>query len=146
MNTPDILEKNRVILFHFDGYSAALNFARYGDSILAPKPLTAGATAIDAPESDSEQHEPGPVMEVLAAEYGLDPAQMRLNDGFEAWLSGESGPVRVHLVQFTTFEAPHTAIEPLGGVFKPISQMRGMPPLELNLMRQVFNLMVGGGN
>lgn len=145
-NTPNILEHNRVILCHFDGYSAALNFARYGDSILAPRPVSADASAIEAPGSWEAHHDPGPVVEALAAEYRLDPAQLRVNDGFEAWLSGEPGPVRVHLVQFTTFEAPHAAIEPLGGVFRPISQMRGMPAMELNLMRQVFNLMVGGGH
>lgn len=144
MNAPAILDHNRVILCHFDSYSAALHFARYGDSILAPAPLSAQASAIAAPESAAEHHNPTPVVDALAARYGLDPAQLRLDDGFEAWLSGESGPVRVHLVRFTTFDPPHAAIEPLGGVFKPISQMRGMPQIELNLMRQVFNLIIGG--
>ena len=60
-------------------------------------------------------------------------------------MSSDSGPIRIHLARFTTFEAPREAIEPLGGVFKPISQMRGMPMTELDLMRQVFNLMMGGG-
>ena len=84
------------------------------------------------------------MLEALAAQTGLDPARLKLDDGFEAWLADDHGPIRVHLVRFTTFEAPHAAIAPLGGVFKPISQMRGMPPLELNLMRQVFNLIIGG--
>jgi len=144
MTTPNILERNRVILCHFDSYSCALNFARYGDSILAPAPLPPEASAIEAPERAAEHHSPGPVVDALAAQYGLDPAQLKMDDDFEAWLADDSGPVRVHLVRFTTFEAPHAAIEPLGGVFKPISQMRGMPPLELNLMRQVFNLIIGG--
>ena len=145
MNATDILQHNRVILCHFDSYSAALNFARYGDSVLAPAPLSAESSAIEAPDSDSGQHEPGRVVGALAEKYGLDPNDLQINKGFEAWLSGEAGPVRVHLVQFKTFEAPHESIEPLGGVFKPISMMRGMPVTELNLMRQVFNLMVGGG-
>jgi hypothetical protein len=144
MTTPNILERNRVILCHFDSYSAALHFARYGDSILAPAPLPANASAIDAPGAAAQHHSPGPIVDALAAQYGLDPAQLRLDDDFEAWLADDSGPVRVHLVRFTTFDAPHAAIEPMGGVFKPISQMRGMPPLELNLMRQVFNLIIGG--
>lgn len=144
MTTPNILEHNRVILCHFDSYSAALHFARYGDSILAPAPLSAHASATEAPEATPDHHSPGPIVGALAAQYGLDPAQLRLDDDFEAWLADDSGPVRVHLIRFTTFDAPHAAIEPMGGVFKPISQMRGMPPLELNLMRQVFNLIMGG--
>ncbi|MDO9010073.1 MAG: fumarylacetoacetate hydrolase family protein, partial [Thiobacillus sp.] len=42
-----------------------------------------------------------------------------------------SGPIRIHLVRFTTLDAPRQAIEPLGGVFKPISEMRGLPMVEL---------------
>lgn len=144
MNTPDILKHNRIILCHFDNYSAALHFARYGDSILAPAPLSAQARAITAPEPAADHHNPTLVVEALAAQYSLDPAQLRIDKGFEAWMCGESSPVRVHLVRFTSFELPHAAITPLGGVFKPISQMRGMPQVELNLMRQVFNLIIGG--
>jgi hypothetical protein len=143
MNTANILERNRVILCHFDSYSAALNFARYGDSVLAPTPLPQTASDLPAPDEAGEQYTPAAVLDALVAKHGLNPAELKIDDDFEAWLADDIGPIRVHLVRFTTFEAPHEAIEPLGGVFKPISQMRGMPPLELNLMRQVFNLIIG---
>ena len=144
MNTPDILERNRVILCHFDSYSCALSFARYGDSVLAPAPLPESTSDMPPPDEAGEQHAPAAVLEALVAHSGLDPAQLRIDDGFQAWLADDDGPIRVHLLRFTSLDAPHAAIEPLGGVFKPISQMRGMPPAELNLMRQVFNLIIGG--
>lgn len=142
MNT--LLDRNRVILCHFDSYSAALLFARYGDSILAPAPLPEAASAIPAPDDAAAQHAPDAALAALAAQHGLDAAQLKLDDGFQAWMSSDSGPIRIHLARFTTFEAPREAVEPLGGVFKPISEMRGMPMIELNLMRQVFNLIMGG--
>lgn len=138
-----ILDRNRVILCHFDSYSAALLFARYGDSILAPAPLPEAANAIPAPDDDDAQHAPDAALAALTAQYGLDPMQLKIDDGFQAWMSSDSGPIRIHLARFTTFEAPREAIEPLGGVFKPISQMRGMHMTELNLIRQVFNLIMG---
>ena len=144
MNDPTLLDRNRVILCHFDSYSTALLFARYGDSVLAPAPLPEAASAMPTPDDVGAQHEPRAVLDALAAQHGLDPAQLKLDDGFQAWLSSDDGPIRIHLASFTTFEAPREAIEPLGGVFKPISQMRGMPVTELNLMRQVFNLIMGG--
>jgi hypothetical protein len=144
MSTPDILEHNRVILCHFDSYSCALNFARYGDSVLAPAPLPESASDMPAPRDAGEQHAPDAVLEALVAKYTLNPAQLNIDEDFEAWISGESGPIRVHLVRISSPDIPHEAIEPMGAVFKPISQMRGMPPLELNLMRQVFNLIIGG--
>jgi hypothetical protein len=145
MNDHTLLDCNRVILCHFDSYSTALLFARYGASVLAPATLPEGVSDIPAPDNVGAQHAPGAVLDALAAQHGLDLAQLRLDDGFQAWLSSDGGPIRIHLARFTTFEAPREAIEPLGGVFKPISEMRGMPMIELNLMRQVFNLIMGGG-
>ena len=76
---------------------------------------------------------------------GLDFEFKFLDNDFQAWMSSDRGPIRIHLARFTTFDAPRQAIEPHGGVFKPISEMRGLPMIELNLLRQVFNLIMGGG-
>lgn len=53
--------------------------------------------------------------------------------------------LRIHLLRFTTFEAPNAAIEALGGVFKPISELRGSAMSELVLLREMFNRIVGAG-
>lgn len=143
MVMPDILDRNRVILSHFDSYSAALLFARFGNSVLAPTPLPEAASDMPAPDGASQHHTPAAVLNALTAKYGIDPAQLRLDEDFDAWLSSASGPIRIHLARFTTFEAPGEAIAPHGGAFKPISQMRGLPTTELNLLRQVFNLIMG---
>ena len=140
-----LFDHNRVILCHFDSYSTALVFARYGASILAPAPLPESAAPMPAPGDAVEQHAPSAVLDALVAQMGLDPTQLRLDDGFQAWMTSDNGPIRIHLVRFTTLDAPPQAIEPFGGVFKPISEMRGLPMIELNLMRQVFNQIMGGG-
>jgi hypothetical protein len=145
MNELSILEHNRVILCHFDTYSTALVFARYATGVLAPAPLPGSASVIPAPGTVDGRHAPDAVLGALVTRFGLDLAPLRIDPGFDAWMSGDTGPVRIHLAQFDTFEAPRQAIESLGGVFKPISAMRGLPMLELNLLRQVFNLIMGGG-
>lgn len=145
MTTYNILDRNRVILCHFDSYSTALVFARYGDSVLAPAPLPETASAIPVLSDVDAQHAPGAVLDAFVARYGLDPTKLKLDDDFQAWLSSDGDPIRIHLARFTTIDAPHEALEPSGGVFKPISGMRGMPMIELNLMRQAFNLIMGGG-
>lgn len=144
MSNPLLLDHNRVILSHFDSYSTALVFARYGASILASAPLPESAAPMPAPGDTTDQHNPSAVLAVLVAQAGLDPTQLRLDDDFQEWMSSDSGPIRIHLVRFTALDAPRQAIEPLGGVFKPISEMRGLPMVELNLLRQVFNLTMGG--
>lgn len=148
MNDTAILDHNRVILSHFDSYSAALVFARQGNSILSPAPLPESASLIDAPGEADAQHDPAAVMQALMARLDLDPALMAtgklsLDSEFEAWMADANGLIRIHLARFSTPDAPRDVIEPLGAVFKPISDMRGLPMTELNLMRAVFNLTMG---
>ncbi|HUV99871.1 MAG TPA: hypothetical protein VMV88_06905 [Gallionella sp.] len=140
-----LFDQNRVILCHFDSYSAALVFARFGSSILASAPLPESAAPIPAPGDITEQYSPDMVLNALEAHFGINPEKLNLDDRFQAWMSSTSGPIRIHLVRFTTLDAPHQSIELFGGVFKPISEMRKMPMIELNLMRQVFNQIMGGG-
>jgi len=145
MNDLSILDHNRVILCHFDSYSTALVFARYDTGVLAPAPLPASASAMPAPGDANGRYTPDAVLDALVAQYGLDPSPLKLDAGFQAWMSSDRGPICIHLARFTTFEAPSQAIESLGGVFKPISAMRGLPVVQLNLLRQVFNLIMSGG-
>lgn len=140
-----VFDHNRVILCHFDTYSAASLFARYGTSVLTPAPLPEGAGAMAAPSDISDLHEPDAVMQALIAQYGFAPEQMVIADGFQEWMDSPDGPIRVHLVKFTTFEAPREALEPHGAEFKPISAMRGTPMIELNLLRRAFDLLMSGG-
>ena len=145
MDNASIFEHNRVILCHFDSYSAASVFARYGMSVLAPAPLPEQASAMAAPAEISEQHDADTVMAAMTAQYGYSPAALTHADGFQEWMDSPAGPIRIHLLRFTTLDAPKAALEPYGGLFKPISEMRGTPMQELNLLRRAFDLVMSGG-
>ncbi|TXT36013.1 MAG: hypothetical protein FD135_4568, partial [Comamonadaceae bacterium] len=81
----------------------------------------------------------------LVERCGLNPDELENVGDFNHWAQTESGPVRIHLLRFTSFEAPKAAIQALGGEFKPISLLRGSAMSELLLLREVFNLIVGAG-
>jgi len=53
--------------------------------------------------------------------------------------------VRVHLLRFTTPDAPKPLLAAAGASSKPLPQLRGAAPVELALLREVFNLIIGGG-
>jgi hypothetical protein len=141
----DVLISNRLILCHYDTYSSALLFARFGSSVLAPAPLPEGAAAMSGAGVTGIQYEPATAVAALNSKFSLDAFPLSVVDGFEEWVGTDAGdPIRIHLARFTSFEAPREAIEPHGGVFKPISEMRGTPMIELNFLRTAFNLMMGG--
>lgn len=139
----DILDRNRVLLTHFDSYSAALLFARWGKTVLAPAALPEGAVPMEPPAAVDAQYDPEAVRAAIAQKLNMNPAEMNIDAQFNQWFQAEGGPVRVHLLRFNTFEAPKKAIADTEGVFKPISEMRGGAKEELGLAREVFNLTLG---
>lgn len=145
MNTPDPLISNRVILCHFDSYSAALVFAHWGGTLLAPEALPESAAPMQAPAAIGPAHGGAAVMQAAVARYGLNGNELVRLDDFDAWMRTDAGPLRVHALRFTTFEAPAALIGAHGGVFRHLTQLRGGAMIELALLRPVFNLMVGGG-
>jgi hypothetical protein len=141
----DVLIDNRVMLVHFDSYSTALVFAKWNDTLLLPAALPPSAELMAAPDDITAAHDGEAVKAAAIERLGLNPAEVVRACDFNHWVTTEAGPVRVHLLRFTTFDAPKGALEPHGGVFRPISALRGGAPVELLLAREVFNLIVGAG-
>jgi hypothetical protein len=73
------------------------------------------------------------------------PDELERFNEFNHWVQTGAGPVRIHLLRFTRFEAPKAAIQALGGEFKPISLLRDSAINELLMLREVFNLIMGAG-
>ncbi|CAM3558436.1 hypothetical protein [Polaromonas hydrogenivorans] len=145
MTTHDILAHNRVILTHFDSYSTALVFPRWGKTLLWPEALPTSASPMPAPVDISPEYAGDAVKQAVVKRCGLNPDELVHVNEFNHWAQTETGPVRIHLLRFTTLDAPKAAIEAFGGVFKPISELRGSAMSELVLLREVFNLIIGAG-
>lgn len=96
------------------------------------------------PPAAGELHAPEAVLAAIIHQYALEAGVLKLVAPFQAWVDTGQDAIRIHLARFTTFEAPRAAFEPHGAVFKPISELRGSPAAELNLLRQAFNLIMGG--
>lgn len=142
----DILTHNRVILTHFDSYSTALVFPRWeSGTLLWPQALPESASPMPAPTTIAPVHVAHTVKQAVVQRCGFNSDELEHVGDFRHWAQTESGPVRIHLLRFTTMDAPKEAVMALGGVFKPISLLRGAAMNELLLLREVFNLIVGGG-
>jgi hypothetical protein len=141
----DILACNRALLVHFDSYSAALYFGKWGPTLLTPASLPESAAPISPPAQVGPEHDVKAVMGAVVEQLGLVAEEVEPLDDFHHWFQTDAGPVRVHLLKFTTFEPPKALLERGGGVFKAISELRGSPREELALAREVFNMIIGAG-
>lgn len=138
----DLLVRNRAILCHFDSYSTALVFAHWpGGSLLWPGPLPEGA----APAELDLPNEAESVRQAAIAQLGLPEDEVVAMPKFiESVRAADGSTVRVHLLRFTTQDAPKPLLAAHEAVFKPLPQLRGAAPVELGLLREVFNLIIGG--
>lgn len=141
MTTTDLLTRNRVILCHFDDYSHALLYPRWEHGMLWPAALPTGCEPMEAPVEVPSAHGASEVMAVLLEATGLKGDDLEPTERFVAWFRAPDGQtLRVHLLRFTTPDAPKPAIEALGGRFMAMSQLRGADMTELLLLRQAFGL------
>lgn len=146
MNIPDVMDCNRAILAHFDSYSAALMFARWESrSLLWPQALPGSAAVMPPPAQVGAQYDRAAVLQAVTGRCALNPEELAHVGEFDHWAMTDAGPVRIHLLRFTTPDAPKALIEAQGGTFKAISELRGAAMSELLLLREVFNLIVGAG-
>ena len=122
----------------------ALVFARFGTSVLAPSPLPFAAEPMEPPTRCDASTAPAAAWAALSEHYGFDEAKWELVTEFAEWMSVGNAPIRIHLARSRDFEAPHADLHAIGGVFKHISELRGIASGELPLVRRVFNLIMGG--
>lgn len=147
MNAPDPLHRHRAILAHFDSYSAALMFVRWEDgSLLWPAPLPEGSRLSPAAPAGAGAQAGGgeAVRAAVIAQHGFNAEELAHAADFEHWAQTADGPVRIHLLRFTTPDVPKALVEARNAGFKHMTQLRGADKNELLLLREVFNLIIGG--
>jgi hypothetical protein len=145
MNTSELLTLNRVILTHFDSYSVALVFPRWDKTMLWPQALPEAAFPIPALAEQGPQWAAEAVKQAVVKRCGFNSDDLVSVESFNHWAQTPDGPVRIHLLRFTTPDAPKAEVIALGGTFKAMSELRGSAMSELLLLREVFNLITGAG-
>jgi hypothetical protein len=142
----DIQRHHRVILCHFDDYSHALVFPRWAHGMLWPQALPEGAQALsNPPEQQPAAIDTATLIAAVLQGSDLNPDDIEEVTAFQPWFQTPDGPLRVHLLRFTTPDAPKPAVAAMGGSFKALSELRGGNMAELLLLREAFGLVAGGG-
>ena len=103
MSKTELLSRNRVILCHFDDYSHALVFPRWAHGMLWPQALPEGAQALSSPP----EPQPAAIDSAALITTVLQGSDLNTDDieevtAFQPWFQTPEGPLRVHLLRFTT--------------------------------------------
>ena len=130
----------RLLCFHKQGTSARTRFVRWPHGMLAFEPLPAGATL---QMSALARRHPADLLRDAAQRLGLPNDALAAMTEFEATLATPQGDIPVLLVQFATLDPPFAAIEAQGGKFIAITEARNCAPVELELLRKAYEILIG---
>jgi hypothetical protein len=131
----------RVLCFHKQKTSARTRFLCYGGSVLAGASLPAGALPRAA--TGTVRPHPAAALQAVEERLGLAGGSLRAEPEFDIEVDTAAGPVPVLLAEFTALDPPFAAAAACGARFIALTEARGLPAVELELLRRAYELLIG---
>lgn len=133
----------RAILFHKQSTSARTRFLRlaYG-GVCAPDALPGGVMLGEGAPAGNLRVHPAAAVTYLQNWLGLSSGGLEAEPEFRMWLDTGDGQLPVHLLRFTDVDPPFEVAERVGASFVPLTETRGLPPVELALLQEAYRVIL----
>jgi hypothetical protein len=132
----------RLILFHKQKTSARTRFLRFADTVLAFGPLPVSARLLPDDVGTIRLH-PAAHLHAAEARLALPAGSLEPVPDFHLEVQTSAGKVPVLLAGFTSIDPPFAVAESVGARFAPITEARGLPEVELELLRRAYEVLIG---
>ncbi len=139
---PDFPIDLRLILAHKQKTSGRLRFLRFPHGIVAFTPLPP-LSKLKEDGQPAVVHHPAGFLNSAEERLGLPPGSLVHEAEFHATVDTPDGPVALHLASFTTIDPPFEEASVLDGKFIAITEAIGGTPVEMELLRQAYTVMLG---
>ncbi len=136
-------QRLRLILYHKQSTSGRTRFLRLAaGGVCAPCGLPQGSavTKHGPPISDH----PAAVASQVCNSMGLARSELVVETGFCVRVTAGEETLAVHLGRFTSVDPPFDAAQRCGSRFAALTELRDMSDVELGLLRQAYEWIMGG--
>ena len=134
----------RVILYHKQVTSARTRFLKFShDSVCAFEPIPSLAQLVDGEAVNTLLH-PAAVLQEVEDELGLDQGSLKAEAEYRHNVEVPGGKLQIILANITTMDPPFELAEKANAQFIDLTQARGLPQIELDLLRHAYELVLGG--
>lgn len=123
-----------LILYHKQATSGMVRFARFGNTVLAARLAAGGGATLP---------HPAPLATQATTRLGLPAGAVRVDGEFHADLLAPGGTLDVRLGEFTTIDPPFDAVAAAEGRFVTLTEIRGLPDTERDVLRLVYEHVLG---
>ncbi len=134
----------RVIFYHKQATSARTRFLRFANnSVCAFDALPKLARVIDDLPETTPLHQ-NKVLSAAAQEIGLRPEELVAENEFQQLVEVPGQQIRIILAAIKTTDPPFELAERIDANFIDLTQARALPPVELQLLRTAYEVVLGG--
>jgi len=143
MNDP--FAHSRAILYYNGAISALTLFAQFpGGSVCAPRPLPLLSSVWDQGQGGyfSVTHPPASIASNMASLLELPADFLKANGDYRERVDVPQGVITVFLLRFDVLDPPHEWMNSKGCQLQTLTQLRGRPPAEMELLRRAYALLM----
>jgi len=134
----------RVILYHKQATSARTRFLRFDNrTVCAFEPLPMPAQLLEESCDNTVIH-PAAVLHAVEQRLGLAAGTLKAEGEYRHCVAIPGGQVQIILAGITTIDPPFVQAAQAGAGFIDLTQARGLPQVELELLRHAYELVLGG--
>ncbi|MBV2092718.1 MAG: hypothetical protein KUF72_17710 [Candidatus Thiodiazotropha sp. (ex Ctena orbiculata)] len=134
---------HRVILYHKQATSARTRFLKFeNNTVCAFAPLPDLSTVV-ATRPDTVFH-PKAILSDTEERLGLARDTLAFESEYRQTVQVPGGDIDILLANITTTDPPFVEVESSNAQFIDLTQARGLPDVELELLRSAYELILGG--
>jgi hypothetical protein len=139
------MHASRLIMYHKQLTSARTRFLKlaYG-GVCGFSALPALAKIEEKPsEAPRVVSHPASVIREAETQLGLPSGSLEMEPGFRCEVAAGDERTEVFLARFTSIDPPFETAQAHGSTFIDLTQARGLPPVELDLLRRSYERILG---
>ncbi|MEW5789013.1 MAG: hypothetical protein AB1899_14290 [Pseudomonadota bacterium] len=141
---PDFPANLRLILAHKQKTSARLRFLRFPHGMTAFMPLPTLSVVEEEGEGEpSVALHPNAWLRAAEQRLKLDNGSLKAETEYHATVQTPDGPVTVQLATINYVDPPFAEAEAAGCRFIAITEARDCTPVELELLRRAYTVVIG---
>jgi hypothetical protein len=141
-----MLQRTHLVLYHKQRSSARLRFLRHAHGGICVSPLPADALVQPGPcgaNGGTVHQHPGMLLRDAEAALAQPRGCIESDAGFRCRLLMDDGCADLQLAQFCTIDPPLEEAAAVGARFIELTQARGLAPAELQVLRLVYEYVLG---
>jgi len=136
----------RLVMYHKQATSARTRYLRLADGGICAFQSLPGAAELHFEPCDEGSVLPHPAAAIAAAEHWLDlvPGSLEFQGEFRARAQTAVGELSIYLLRFTAVDPPFQAASDVGASFIAITEARGLPRAEMEILRKSYEYIMEG--